>query len=155
MESYGVKCMTRNYFSNSDGVILVCSQSKLTSLQDLIGWIEAVNETSYDRKPVFALWCSAMDQYRSVEVMDELLESFVNEHSVCFHERLPNMKETVVKSYKQLIKAVHLSSATSRRTSVVMDSATKVCCSPLPEDQSKISWKLKQNTKGSRWCNCS
>ena len=150
MESHGVKCMTRNYFSNSDGVILVCNQSKLTTLQDLIGWIQAVNENSYVSTPVFALWCNAVDQYSGVEVTDELLESFVKEHSVCLSTKLPDMKETVVKSYRQLIEVVHLSSAFGRQAGVVVDCGAKVCCPPLPKDQSKQS-----DRGGNQWCNCS
>ena len=146
--------MTRNYFANCNGVILVCDQSKLTTLQDLSGWIQAVNENSYTCKPMFTLWCNATDQYRGVEVTDELIESFVKEYNVCSYTLLPDMNVAVIKSYRDLIEKIYLY-VSNQADDEGRGSGIYTVCSSLPKDLTKKCVSLTQDNKDTRWCPCS
>ena len=159
MESHGVKCMTRNYFYGCNGVILVCDQGKLTTLQDLIGWIKAVNENSGTSSPVFTLWCNVVDSYSGVEVTDELMEAFAKEHGVRLYTRLADAGE-VVGSYRKLVESMHLSWALSGQDDDASRGGralgTLHPLPPIPGDQAKQCVSLtRDDDRDNRWCHCS
>lgn len=153
VESHECRFKTRSdYFCSCDGVILVCTQSRLTTLQDLTRWIQDVNENSFASRPVFTLWCNAIDQYQGTEVTEDLMESFANEHDVCFHARLPDMNNTVIRNYKQLLQIVHLTFASCKQTDSKMTG--EMFAVAASQNQETISVKESQGDQGRVKCNC-
>ena len=111
----GVQTMTRSYFREAIGVILVYDTSNLESLNKLHTWVEVTREACiYSKHLVFAIWgnekgahyssvCNPVKDYNLQDLI-RTLPIQVDEHLVC---QMNGMDQTAVAdSYETLVRTI-------------------------------------------------
>ena len=112
MERNSVLSVSRSYFTQCTGVILVYKKGDLGSLWDLDRWWQSAHQYSeWNKSLVFSLWCNDMDSYAADEIEPGQKEDFVKKwkipaelvFDVCAKEDDgDNVKET----YRKVVMAV-------------------------------------------------
>ena len=111
MEQSGLVNMSRTYFSQCVGVILVYDKGNLSSLFDLKDWVRRVEDSQWASSLVLSLWCNDTGEYPN-EVTEENRTDFTQtcSHPIPTHLVFDvNAKEgcNVDESYRQVIAAIH------------------------------------------------
>lgn len=111
MEQRGLVNMSRTYFSQCVGVILVYDKGNLSSLFDLKNWVRKAGDSQWAGSLVLSLWCNDKGEYPN-EVTEENRTDFTrtSPHPIPAHLVFDvNAKEgcNVDESFEQVIAAIH------------------------------------------------
>lgn len=111
MEQSGLINVSRTYFSQCVGVILVYDKGNLSSLFELKHWVRRVEGSQWASSVVLSLWCNDKGEYPN-KVTEENRTDFIRNCSPPIPAHLVfdvNAKEgcNVDESYRQVIAAVH------------------------------------------------
>lgn len=110
MEKNDIMSMSRSYFTQCVGMILVYKKGDQSSLFELRKWVNRVQESEWCDSVVLSLWSHDMGTDCD-EVSPELRDSFIDTlnipHELVFEVNVAEEGRNVTQSYEQLVAAVH------------------------------------------------
>ena len=112
MEKNSINSMTKSYFIECVGVMMVYKKGDLGSLIKLDAWWTRANESQFCRSLVFSLWCNDIDRSEDeTEVSEEHVRQYAAKWKVpcdlVFNiDPGEDDRESVTVKYKKLVKAV-------------------------------------------------
>ena len=150
MEQHGVNAMTKSYFRQRIGEILVYNTKDLGSLIDLQEWIQISQQVRTWNGLVFAVWgneSSGLEE-RSATVDSEAVRQLIEPTGIHVDEDLyctvnSETGESVLESYQKIIAAIH-----------AKFSQTKSGGSPATADRSIQVQDKEQPAKWYSNCSC-
>lgn len=123
MEKNDILSMSRSYFAQCVGVILVYKKGDMESLLELKQWANRAQESEWCGSVVFSLWCHNMGSYSdevTPEHRQQIAASWGIPPELVFDVNAAADGRNVKQSYQQVVATVHqkwVSNGTRVRTS--------------------------------------
>ena len=162
MEKNSVLSMSKSYFTECVGVIMVYRKGDVQSLMELDSWYtRIIDHTQYSNSLVFSLWCNDVESF-SDEISDEHREGYMSKWRISpglsFHFSSGEEEgEPVLEQYKTFVRAVVDKCNVGRKTRRVSLQAAPVSQSTGNSERINLqdpSINNAQKKSSDRGCGC-